>query len=218
VQLGRWTPLWAYGTAFLVAHAPQAQAQYPSELVPYTLGVGGGWVRPVGPFANRIATGYHIDLGFGVEPHSVPLGVRFDATYDGFVARGNYISTIRSAKSGSASIVGGQVDLVVGHPSGKGIRPYALGGIGIYGRTVRITRDTASGTVINDPILGFVNVRPATRLTGISDTELAAGWNAGAGVAFGVYPADFFIEVRYHDISTAVHHTRILPVTLGFRF
>ena len=204
--------------ATLVAGAPRAQAQYPSEVVPYTISLGGGWVRPTGPIADRIATGYHVDLGFGIEPHTIPLGVRFECDIRRVCrARQLYIDGA-IGDGGERRVVGGQADLVVGHPSGKGVRPYAMGGIGIYTRTVRIQRDTASGTLINDPILGFVNVRPATRASGISDTELAAGWNAGGGVAFGAYPLNFFIEVRYHDISTTVHHTQIIPVTLGFRF
>lgn len=218
VQLGAWTPLWAYGITMLVVVASPAGAQYASELVPYTLGGGGGWDRPVSPFAERMATGYHFDLGFGIEPHSIPIGARLDAMYDGFVALGNYIPKVPTATSGSAGILGGLADIVIGHPSGKGVRPYALAGVGIYWRTVQIRRDTMSNTVINDPILGFVNVTPPALATKINDTELAGGWNAGVGVAFGIYPADFFIEVRYHDIGTAVHNTQIVPVTFGFRF
>ena len=216
-HLRRWITLLTAASSALAALHTRAEAQYPGELIPYIVDVGGGWVSPQGAFGHRATTGYHLPVGFGIESRRALLGIRFEAMYDGFEARPNYIATLPQATLGLASIWGFLGNIVVGRPAGRGVRPYIIGGGGVYSRATEIWRNPASGVTNDDPAWGFVNVTPAAAVTRFTDTDNAFGWNAGGGIALGLYPVDLYVEVRYHAIRTTPYRTQIVPVTFGLR-
>ena len=95
-----------------------------------------------------------------------------------------------TADFAQTEVLAGSLSLVF-HLPGVGLQPYFLGGIGSY--------QTEAGPV-DDP----------QKVTDV-------GYHGGFGVAIGGTGLGGFAEVRYVQIQSAVT-TRLIPVTLGFRF
>jgi hypothetical protein len=103
--------------------------------------------------------------------------------------------------SGNVDLIGASANLVL--PLTQSIvRPYVIGGVGVYRR--RVSQD------IGGTIEEFRSLR---------DTQTDVGYNGGVGLAFGagVGPS-FFIEARYHSVATTPDRTKFVPVVVGFSF
>jgi len=118
-------------------------------------------------------------------------------------------------------------------PTGATIRPYILGGPGMYYRSVEITEYVGNG-VICDPYWYICGTYPIEAVLG-SRGGRDFGFNIGGGVGFGIgETAEFFVESRFHyvwgpeftpETSVPAGENRsgstngtYYPLTFGFRF
>jgi hypothetical protein len=93
-------------------------------------------------------------------------------------------------KLDNANIIGGLINAELAM-GGVGIKPYLIGGIGWY------RLDFGEGI----------------------DSQNKFGFNAGAGLDFGLAGFSSFIEARYHSVQTeGDSNLSIVPVTFGLRF
>lgn len=102
--------------------------------------------------------------------------------------------------SGNVDLIGASGNLVVSLTQSI-VRPYLIGGVGVYRR--RVAQD------IGGTIDEFRSLR---------DTQTEMGYNGGVGIAFGGAGSAFFIEARYHSVATSPERTKFVPVVIGVAF
>lgn len=178
------------GAALGLAVVLSAQAAHAQGL---SLGVGGGAVVPTGTYGDVLSTGWSAMAVARVKPSVSPLGLQVDAFYNRFGLEGGI--------DGHNRVIGATGNAVFAFPSVSPVRPYLLGGVGLYNQKVSID--------------GF----------GSSDAETKVGLNAGAGFDFAMGSAKLFADARFHAIlkgsadSTGEEATAyMIPITLGLRF
>jgi len=152
---------------------------------PVTLGISAGAAIPAGEFADAYNTGYNGTVSVGFNSLGSPIGLRVDGMYNKFGGRDDLIGTQPDAR-----IIGANANLVYSLP-GQGIRPYLIGGAGIYG----LKTDIPSSEQITD-----------------------FGVNGGIGAAFPLSGFNTFIEARFHHVFTENEATQFIPVTFGISF
>lgn len=164
------------GSTLLAAAAPCVAQR------PVTLGVAVGAAVPVSDLSESHTTGYHVAAHLGIEPSSLPFGVRLEGFYNVFGARVEEI--VGDARF---RVVAGSVNLV--HPLGAtSIRPYLIGGVGVY----------------NAKYIRY-------------STTADVGFNAGLGTRFQAAGFKAFAEARLHLIREDQPFW-FVPVTLGIEF
>lgn len=109
---------------------------------------------------------------------------------------------------------------------GRVLGAYLIGGGGWYHRSTEITKAIPAGTSIScDPVwlwwgyscsLGIVT----NNLTVANSNSSAFGANGGIGftIRVGDPPYRWYVESRYHYAPTENISTRLLTVTVGFRY
>ncbi len=103
--------------------------------------------------------------------------------------------------TGSVDLIGASANFLLPLTQ-SAIRPYVIGGVGVYNR--RVSQDV--GGTIDE----FRDLR---------DEQTNVGYNGGLGLAFGAgLGPQFFIEARYHSVGTTPEKTRFVPVVVGFTF
>lgn len=184
----------------------------------FSFNAGVGFTQPVGHTADRLDTGWNLNLGAGYNfVPRVGAMVQFDYTSLG----------INSQTLGTVGFPGGNVNIwdftldpiVHVMPHGP-VDAYVIGGAGIYHRTQEFTAPTTAGVTAFDPFFGFYTVGvPATQVLS-SYTVYKPGVNIGAGLSFGTrWHAKFYTEARYHKIFAGNgRHTDYIPVTFGVRW
>ena len=140
----------------------------------------------MGDFADAYNTGYNGTVSVGFNSLGSPVGLRVDGMYNKFGGRDDV------AIQTDARIIGANANLVFSLP-GQGIRPYLIGGGGVYGLK--------------------------TDYEGIDDSyETEFGVNGGIGAAFPLSGFNTFIEARFHHIFTDPGSVQFVPVTFGISF
>jgi hypothetical protein len=178
------------GVAVGLAVALSAQAAHAQAGL--SLGLGAGAVVPTGTMADGNNTGWNAMIVARVKPALSPVGFQVDGFYNRFGLEG---------VDGHSRMIGGTADAVLALP-GALVKPYMLGGIGLYNG-----KSTIDGV-------------------GSSQSETKFGANAGAGLDFGLGGASLFAEARFHaifkgvtDVSTGDEKTAyMVPVTVGLRW
>jgi opacity protein-like surface antigen len=158
----------------------------------YALGVGGGAAIPVGKLSNVQNTGYNGLVVLAVGSAELPIGVRFDGIYNNLV-KNSVPEGSPAATSSDLRIIAGLFNLVFAFP-GTSAKPYLLAGGGLYS----IKSNVADTKAKND-----------------------FGFNAGAGITFGLGPFAAFLESRYHTISRNEADGGVIqfvPITVGLLF
>ena len=150
-----------------------------------SIGVSGGAAIPVSDLGDDFKTGYNGTVSLSLNSVGTPLGIRFDGMYNRMGVRDDRIVSLPDVIITSAN-----ANLVYALP-GTGIRPYLIGGGGIYGYKPDI-----SG----------------------AKTETDFGLNGGIGAAFPLSGFNTFVEARFHNIFTERVATRFVPVTFGISF
>jgi hypothetical protein len=170
------------------AAAAAAQATNPASWG-VGFGLGGGAAIPVGTLGNHNKVGWEAMGLVRFRPPGSPVGFQVDGNYMQTRLKTGVISS-----PGKTKIVDGTADLVFTIPmSGVvRVRPYLLGGAGIYG--VRIRSDGATSDAFK---------------------KTAFGLNGGLGLDFGAGPANIF-HGTINDIG-GPSGASIIPITLGFR-
>ena len=150
-----------------------------------SIGVSAGAAIPVSDLGDDYKTGYNGTVSLSLNSVGTPLGIRFDGMYNKMGVRDDRIVSLPDVIITSAN-----ANLVYALP-GTGIRPYLIGGGGIYGYKPDISR---------------------------AKTETDFGLNGGIGAAFPLSGFNTFVEARFHHIFTEGVATQFVPVTFGISF
>lgn len=162
-----------------------------------TWSAGAGVSMPTGDLSDGAATGFHVQGGSAFRPGKLPFTLRGELAYHHFGQKDFTVAGTRPNTSvsytGKSSSIAGAIDASYALPMGGRMKPYLLGGPGIYSNRSEITR--VGGT-------------PTTE----SDTKM--GLNVGGGMNFAFVGRKAFLEARYHHVDQAAW----VPITFGIRF
>jgi opacity protein-like surface antigen len=182
--------LCAVGTFALVPAIVGAQ-----DSKPISVGVMGGLSLPMGDLADGVESGYNITGNIYFRPGSSKLTFRGDVGYESFSAKGS--NSIAGFDLNVLSVTGNVLFPLGSAVAEGGIRPYLIGGGGLY-------RSTAEGT---GAASGFDT--DATNDLGIA---------VGGGVEFKLAGFSTFAEARFVNVFGDGDSARWVPVTFGIRF
>lgn len=171
--------------AAFVAVAAFASPSYAQSAKAISIGISGGAAIPVSNLGDDYSTGYNGTISLSLNSVGTPLGIRFDGMYNKMGVRDDRIVSLPDIIITSAN-----ANLVYALP-GTGIRPYLIGGGGIYGY-----KPDVSG----------------------AKTQTDFGLNGGLGAAFPLSGFNTFVEARFHHIFTEGVATQFVPVTFGISF
>src|SRR5256885_5636717 len=166
------------------AVAGLAAAQAPSVHV----GLGGGATAPVGDYKDADKIGWH---GLGMVQLALPA-LPLEIRVDGLYGRTTHKDISGTAVPGSTKLYGGLANVVYSIGPDVMMRPYVLGGIGIYHVTVDVPGTTGD------------------------ETRFAFG--VGGGVSVGAGRARLFVEGRFVSVRESGGSTSFVPITAGVTF
>lgn len=196
--------------------------------------VGGGPTFLADDLGDHFGTGLGPAVGFTFDA-TERLGLQFEYAYRWFDIQDDV--PIFGATRFSANHQVHQLDFnVVASlaPPGSVVRPYVVGGPGVYNRKVEITEYVGTG-VICDPYWYVCGTYPVEDVIG-SRGGWDFGFNVGGGVGFGLGDSgEFFVEMRYHYVggpevvpnvpstgttpaAGGTTNGSYYPLTFGFRF
>lgn len=151
----------------------------------FSIGIGPSF--PVGNLGSNAGTGFNVLGAFQLSIPYSPLAVRFDGSYNQF----SYDKV-----PGNAHVYSGTANAVYSF-RGSIIRPYAIGGFGLY----------------HAPHVETINGKIET------SSDYAGGINGGVGARIGgVAGLGFFTEFRFHYVFTPHDHADYFPLTFGITF
>ncbi len=162
----------------LVAFTTVAEAQTRP-----VFGVAAGITAPQGDLGDLVDNGYHVGVAVGFKVPVLPVALRGDLAYTTFGAK---------ELDGNVNTLNLSVNAVHAFP-GVAIRPYVIGGLGMY-------RSSGSGDLDS----------------GESETDM--GLNGGAGIQFKLAGMQSFVEARYTHIMTEDEATKVIPISFGIMF
>ncbi len=169
-----------FAAAAIAALALSASTSSAQSTKPVSIGISVGAAIPVGELGNDYKTGYNGTVSLGLNSAGSPVGFRIDGMY-------NKLSTKDEFSLPDITLTSANANIVYALP-GVGIRPYLIGGAGIYGYKLDV-----SGAKTNTDF----------------------GLNGGIGAAFPLSGFTTFVEARYHHIFTEGIATQFIPVTFG---
>ena len=169
--------------AALAAFAAASSTASAQSTKPVSLGISAGAAIPVSDLANDYSTGWNGTVSLGFNSYGSPLGFRVDGMYNSMSAQSGV--NLPDVKISSAN-----ANLVYALP-GTGIRPYLIGGAGIYG--------------LKSDVNG-------------SSTITKLGLNGGIGASFPLSGFNTFVEARLHHVFSDNVSTQFIPVTFGISF
>jgi opacity protein-like surface antigen len=170
--------------AALAALAAASSTSSAQSTKPVSLGISAGAAIPVSDLANAYNTGWNGTVSLGFNSYGSPLGFRVDGMYNSMSPNQDR-TDLPDIKISSAN-----ANIVYALP-GVGLRPYLIGGAGVYG----LKRD-------------FPDATTTTKL----------GFNGGVGVAFPLSGFNTFAEARWHHVLSDNGATDFIPVTFGISF
>lgn len=157
-----------------------------------TFGVAAGATFPTGDLGDGYDSGYNLGAHVGFRSATMPVGFRLEGTYNRHDAKGvNPLDTRLTIFSGTANVIAGASG------AAESIRPYLIGGAGVY--NVKVDSDGVAGS---------------------SSTKF--GLNGGAGLDLPLSGIAVFAEARYHYVFSKEDGTGFnmgfIPLTVGIRF
>ena len=196
----------------LAVMAGTAGAQGAGATRAVSFGIAAGATVPVGDVADFEGTGFNVMGTLGIQPIAMPVGLRFDVSYHSLSGedfesivvdrrvRPNLKTTgpvpnrqvVPGDDFGSAPdlhIWAGTANAVLTVSNTAGIKPYVLGGVGLY----NIGCDGC-------------------------ESETKFGLNGGGGLEFALSGFNTFVEARFQSIFTEDSNTNIIPIVFGIRF
>jgi hypothetical protein len=194
-----------------------------------TLGVAAMSLGAAAPLmAQKAGVGFGASIGANVPNGDYSNGTKTGLVANGFVGLGTgrfglrgvlfwcrcflYNAIIRKVGNavlpsdgvgnvtGDVNLVGASANLVLPLTQST-IKPYLIGGVGVYRRRVA---QNVSGAI--------------DEFQSLKDNQTEMGYNGGVGISIGGLGPSFFIEARYHSVATEPDKTRFVPVVLGFSF
>ena len=220
--------------AILVAASPaRAQGDRPVHV-----NIGGGFTVPVSDVADRFDTGGGFNIGVIFEPTPI-LGLQVEYAYNGLDGK----ETFLPLQATPVSLVTGQALIESHHnmqyfdfnailqtPGDTLMKAYAIGGPGMYYRSVSLTTPDVGYTTWCDPYwyVCYPTAVEIDRVVG-DRSSWDPGINIGGGVTFRLSEqALFYVESRWHYMwgpeftdangETQNANGQYFPVTFGFRF
>lgn len=165
----------------LMATAGIAGAQAMGSTRAVTFGIAGGATMPMGDLGDGYGTGFNVMGTLGFQPVAMPVGLRFDVAWHSLGADGPF---------DDLRILNGTANAVLTISNTGGIKPYLIGGIGMY------------------------------NLDGGGDSETKFGLNGGGGLEFPLAGFSTFAEVRYNHVFTDDDEISVqfVPIVFGIRF
>lgn len=169
-------------------------------------GIGMGLTVPVGDY-HATARGQGFNSAWQglalmvLKPPSLPVGLRVDASYSGNSAneqlKGDLTSAVGQPSDEKTKLLGASLNVTYPASSAARVKPFVIGGIGLYHTTLSTTIGTST--------------------TQESATKLA--WNLGGGVVYGVGGVVLFVEARYVNVAAVSGFPRVtfLPLAAGVR-
>jgi opacity protein-like surface antigen len=133
----------------------------------------------------------------------LPVGFRIDAGYGTNGANDSLKAALAgnlgAGTKATTRLLGGNLDLTASVSSKSRVKPYVLGGVGLY----RVTISVETGDAKTDDTSG---------------NQFA--WNAGGGIRFRLKRVALFVEARYIDVTavSGFPRTTFLPITAGIWF
>lgn len=196
----------AVASLALVAAPAAAHAQL-GGVNPFSFGVSGGALVPLGDFGRSAKTGYVVDGLVALRVPTLPVSFRAEVGYarndlkagvfDDFGNTGGAnVSAYSRMLFGTANVI------LPFAPPASPVRPYLIGGVGVY--NVRVT--------------GTVSLPGQGSVTANSPSQSKFGLNGGAGVEIPLSGISVFGEVRYTSVFTQNGNTNFLPIKVGVRF
>lgn len=199
---------------FLTTLTASAQSEHP-----VTVNVGGGFTPLTGNLSRRLDNGWHFTGGAGYNVHG-PFSLGLQFTYNGFGVNRSTLAQA-GAPNGDSHVWSLTVDPKMQLPFGSKFKPYVVGGVGYYRRTVNFTQPALRRVTFYDPFFGYLfpGLVPTNQVLA-TVTRDGIGGNLGAGweVKLGNSGAHLFTEARYHYAATGSVPTRMVPLTIGVRF
>jgi opacity protein-like surface antigen len=179
------------GVAAALAAPALLSAQSASADKPVSFGVSGGLSMPMGDLGNDANSGYTVAGHVFFKPATINA-VRFrgDVAYDKWAVK----ESGGDANLRSLSFV---ANALYDFPSQSNIRPYLIGGLGLYN----------SKAMIN---LGQV--------TGSTNGTTDLGLQVGGGLTFKLSGFDTFAEAKFVNVFSSGSSTTWIPITVGVRF
>jgi hypothetical protein len=225
--------------AFLVTIAAATPARAQGEH-PVHLNIGGGFTVPVSDVAERFSTGGGFNIGVIFEPPPAPLlGIQVEYGYNSLAGEDKHIplsATPTGLLDGQALIESHHsmhyvnFNGILKTPGASMLKAYAVGGTGMYYRSVSLTTPDVGFTTYCDPYW-YVCYPTAVEIDRVVGDR--SSWDPGVNVGGGVTialgdQALFYVETRWHymwgpevtDGQGVVRNAngQYFPVTFGFRF
>jgi len=159
-----------------------------------SFGVMGGLSLPMGNLGDAVESGYNI-TGNVLMPLSGKLKLRADLGYDRFEGRG-VLNNLTNLNFSVLSVTGNVVFPIGTERAEGGIRPYLIGGGGLY------------RTSSEQSLIGINRT--------VSSNDL--GINVGGGFEFILSGFTTFAEARFVNVFSEGDSSNWIPITFGIRF
>jgi hypothetical protein len=158
--------------------------------------LGGGVSMPLSDFNDEVKTGWNGLAGISFVPTGWPVGIQVDGQYQQFKVDEDVVPNDLKDR-----LIVGTANIVYKFKTSEtsAIRPYLIGGGGVYNR--KVTGD--------DDLGGTVDTEGSTTKFGI---------NAGAGFDFKAGSVGLFVEGRFHNVFFEGSDLNFFPITAGLRF
>jgi hypothetical protein len=225
--------------AFIVVLATAIPARAQGDR-PVHVNIGGGFTVPVSDVDERFDTGAGFTVGMIFEPPPVPLlGLQVEYAYNNLAGRDKFIplaATPIAPQTNQALIESHHTmhyvnfNGMIKTPGNTLMKAYAVGGTGMYWRTVSLTTPDVGFTTYCDPYW-YVCYPTAVEIDRVVGDR--SSWDPGVNVGGGITlalgdQAIFYVETKWHymwgpevtDGQGVVQKAngQYFPVTFGFRF
>ena len=205
---------------------------------PVHFNIGGGFTTPISDVGERFGTGGQFTLGLIFEP-SPTFGIQAEYGFNDLSGEETTVPLFPTpvADVGGSGIIESHHSMHyinfngILKPSGDSlVKPYAIGGVGAYYRSVSLTTPDVGFTTWCDPYWYVCYPTLVEIDTVIGDrSSWDPGINIGGGVSFALgESALFYVEARWHymwgpeftdgDGVSQKANGQYFPVTFGFRF
>jgi hypothetical protein len=225
--------------AFIVVLATAIPARAQGDR-PVHVNLGGGFTVPVSDVDERFDTGAGFTIGMIFEPPPVPLlGLQIEYAYNNLAGRDKFIplAATPTAPLNNQALIESHHTMhyvnfngMVKTPGNSLLKAYAVGGTGMYWRTVSLTTPDVGFTTYCDPYW-YVCYPTAVEIDRVVGDR--SSWDPGVNVGGGITlalgdQAIFYVETKWHYMwgpeftdgqgTVQKANGQYFPVTFGFRF